>query len=107
MRAFTAVMMIPNAWRLMWQIELGDAALLILAMLSVLTVVLCIAFWGGVSKRWPRARHSLRRLPKGDLLERSLDSCRQFGKEKKFLVQTVAVSFVLNTVWVLQIIVLG
>jgi len=49
----------------------------------------------------------LRRLPKGELLERSLDSCRQFGKEKAFLAKAVALSLVLNVIWVLQISVLG
>jgi hypothetical protein len=36
-----------------------------------------------------------------------LDSCRQFGKHKRFLLKTVAVSVVINTVWVLQIMVLA
>jgi hypothetical protein len=70
-------------------------------------VVLGLAFWGGVSKRYPRARHQLRRLPKGDLLERALDSCRQFGKQKTFLLKTIAVSLGLNVLWVLQVMVLG
>jgi len=49
----------------------------------------------------------LRRLPKGDLLERALDSCRQFGKQKTFLFKTVCISLALNVVWVLQVMVLG
>jgi hypothetical protein len=76
-------------------------------MLAGVTVVLGIAFWGGVSKGFPRARDYLRRLPKGDVLERALDSCRQFGKQKSFLLKTVAISLLVNVVWVVQIIVLG
>jgi hypothetical protein len=49
----------------------------------------------------------LRRLPRGELLERSLDSCRQFGKEKGFLLKAIVLSLVLNIIWVLQISVLG
>lgn len=56
-------------------------SLIILGMFVALSIVLAIAFWGGVSKRFPRARHLLRRLPKGETLERSLDSCREFGKK--------------------------
>ena len=82
-------------------------ALAILVMLAALSVVLSLAFWGGVSKRFPRARHYLRRLPKGDILERSLDSCRQFGKHQGFLAKAIALSLLVNVVWVLQIYVLG
>jgi uncharacterized membrane protein YbhN (UPF0104 family) len=66
-----------------------------------------LAFWGGISKGLPRAREYLRRLPKGDVLERAVNSCRQFGKQKSFLLKTVALSWVVNVLWVGQIIVLG
>jgi len=62
---------------------------------------------GGVSKGVPRAREFLRRLPKGPLLERALDSCRQFGKQKSFLLKTITLSLLVNIVFVAQIIVLG
>jgi glycosyltransferase 2 family protein len=104
---FAGVMMLPNWQMFMLHKEFAVPALLILAMLAVLNIVLSLAFWGGISKRFPRARHFLRRLPKGELLERSLDSCRQIGKEKVFLVKAVALSLVLNIIWVLQISVLG
>jgi hypothetical protein len=107
MLLFAGVMMIPNLRMLMHHRELAAPSLVIVAMLVALSVVLSLAFWGGVSKRFPRARHYLRRLPKGALLERSLDSCRQFGKEKVFLTKAVALSLVLNVIWVLQISVLG
>jgi glycosyltransferase 2 family protein len=107
MLLFAGVMMLPNWQMLKRHGELAAPALVILAMLGVLSVVLSVAFWGGVSKRFPRARHYLLQLPKGELLERSLDSCRQFGKEKTFLAKAVALSLISNIVLVLQISVLG
>jgi len=107
MLLFAGLMMMPNLSLLMHHGELAAPAVVILAMLVALTLVLGVAFWGGVTKRFPGARHWLRRLPKGELLERSLDSCRQFGKEKAFLAKAVALSLVLNVIWVLQISVLG
>src|SRR5580658_7504642 len=107
MLLFAGVMMIPNYAMLRKSREVGLPALVILAMLGGLTVVLGVAFWGGVSKGFPRARERLRRLPKGELLERSLDSCRQFGKQKSFLLKTVAISLLVNIIFVLQISILG
>jgi uncharacterized protein (TIRG00374 family) len=107
MLLFASLMMLPNLAMLTSRRELEAAALFILAMLVALTIVLVLAFWGGVSKRFPRARHYLRRLPKGVLLERSLDSCRKFGDEKIFLAKAVAFSLAVNIVMVLQIAVLG
>ena len=107
MLLFGGVMMIPNYALLARHPALGGFALLVLAMLAGCTIVLGIAFWGGVSKRFPKARVYLRKMPKGDVLERSLDSCRQFGKQKGFLGRTIGISVALNIVWVLQIMVLG
>jgi uncharacterized protein (TIRG00374 family) len=107
MLLFAGVMMIPNYEMLRASRDVGVPALIILAMLGGLTVVLGLAFWGGVSKGFPRAREYLRRLPKGELLERSLDSCRQFGKQKSFLLKTVAISLLVNVIFVAQISVLG
>jgi len=107
MLLFAGVMMMPNLHMLRQNRELAASALLILAMLVAVSIILILAFWGGVSKRFPRARHALRQLPKGELLERSLDSCRQFGKEKAFLVKAVVLSLILNIFMVLQISVLG
>ena len=49
----------------------------------------------------------VRRLPKGEWLERSLDSCREFGREPFFITRTLALSMLLNTVCVLQVLVLA
>lgn len=82
-------------------------SLLILGMFVALTIVLIIAFWGGVSKKFPRARHYLRRLPKGEMLERSLDSCREFGKKPRLLIDTVCLSLILNLFCVFQVLFLA
>jgi uncharacterized protein (TIRG00374 family) len=107
MLLFAAVMLLPNLEMIRQHKDLIVPALMVLSMLVVLTVILFLAFWGGVSKRFPRARHYLRRLPKAAILERSLDSCRRFGKERVFLVKTVALSLAVNVALVLQIWVLG
>jgi uncharacterized protein (TIRG00374 family) len=104
---FAAVMMIPNFDMVRSHKGVAYPALMILAMLAGSTVVLGIAFWGGVSKRFPHARQFLRRLPKGHHLERSLDSCRCFGAEKGFLAKVVGVSVILNIVWVFQVMTLA
>lgn len=104
---FAAAMMLPNAKLVLDHERLAAAAFLILAMLGVCSAILMIAFWGGISKRWPTARNLFRRLPKGELLERSLDACRQFGQERKFLFQATIISLALNVVCVLQAIALS
>ena len=107
MLLFAGVMMLPNLQMITHHGEFAVPAVVILGMLVALTIVLSLAFWGGVTKRLPRARHYLRRLPKGELLEKSLDSCRAFGKENGFLFKAVALSLVLNVFMVVQIAVLG
>ena len=103
MLLFAGVMMIPNAKLLLGHGGLpAVASAVILAMLAACTVVGLLAFRGGVSKRWSGARAWLRRLPKGEWLERSLDSCRLFGQERFCLSRTLAVSMLLNVVCVFQ-----
>jgi glycosyltransferase 2 family protein len=107
MLLFACLMMIPNYGMLRLSRDVGLPSLIILAMLVGLSLVLGLAFWGGVSKGFPQARSYLRRLPKGEVLERALDSCRQFGQQKSFLLKTIAISLIVNVIWVVQIIVLG
>lgn len=104
---FAAAMMLPNLALLTKYRQLGAPALLILTMLGGASVVLGVAFWGGVSKRFPRARHWLRKFPKAELIERSLDSCRHFGKTKGFMLETLGLSIVVNLACVLQMAVLS
>ena len=103
MLLFAGLMMIPNAKIFLH----GDrvtklSGLLLLGMLAACSVVMVLAFRGGLSLHWPGARTWLRRLPKSDHLERSLDACRQFGSARFFLVRTFAVSMLLNLVCVIQ-----
>jgi hypothetical protein len=107
MLLFAALMMIPNAGLLRRHRQLGLPALFILAMLAGASVVLGVAFWSGLSRRFPRARQWLRKLPKGELLERSLDACRHFGRSRGFLLKTIALSLLVNVACVLQLIVLS
>ena len=107
MLLFACIMMLPNLTLLFLQPQLRSVAMLILVMSAGCTVVLILAFWGGLSKRWPGAWAWLRRLPKGEWLERSLDSCRQFGKERFFVPRTLALSMLLNALCVLQVMTLA
>jgi uncharacterized protein (TIRG00374 family) len=66
------------------------------------TVVLGMAFWGGISRRWSGARAWLRRMPKGTWLESTLDSCRQFGRSRGFVLKSLAISMLLNLACVAQ-----
>ena len=89
----------------------GDLAFLgiftVVAMTLAASGFVFLAFRGGVSKRWSGARDLLRRLPKADMIERSLDSCRAFGRERGFLSRTLALSMLLNLLCVLQFFVLA
>ena len=103
MLLFAAIMMVPNIPRLLHHERLRALALLILGMLAGCTIVAGLAFRGGVSRRWSGARDWLRRLPKGEWLERLLDSSRDFGREHRFVTRTIGVSMILNAVCVLQV----
>ena len=107
MLLFAGAMMLPNLSLLAHHRRLAILALVILAMLGTCSLVLGVAFWGGVSRRFPRARMLLRRLPRADSLERAVEACRQFGKGKRFLLETLALSMILNAVCVLQLFVIS
>ncbi len=107
MLLFAGLMMFPNAQLLLRHRRLDVVVVLILGMLAASTVLLILAFWGGVSRRFPRARAWLRSMPKGELLERSLDSCRQFGRHWPFLLKATGLSLFVNLVVVLQWVVLA
>ncbi|MBA4148327.1 MAG: flippase-like domain-containing protein [Verrucomicrobia bacterium] len=104
---FAAVMMLPNLGLLMKYDRFGAAALLILGMFGGCSILLTLAFWGGVSKLWPAARRYLRKIPKAEIFERSLDACRQFGPHKSFLWKSFVLSMALNAIVVLQVIALA
>ena len=83
------------------------ATAMLLGMTVLATGFVFLAFRGGVSKRWSGARVWLRKLPKGDALERSLESCRLFGQQRGFFTRALALSMLLNFLCVLQFWVLG
>lgn len=103
MLLFAGIMMTFNIDLLLKHERLQALALLILGMLAVATLLVGLAFRGGVSRAWSGAREWLRRLPKGEWLERLLESCRHFGREPLFLTRTTLISMLLNAVCVLQV----
>jgi len=113
MLLFAGIMMIPNVSLLKDLMKRSDrmetlgVILVILGMLAASTIILFLGFWGGVSKRFPRARVLLRRMPKGDMIERSIDACRYFGKKPALLLRCLVLSLIVNVIVVLQFAVLG
>jgi glycosyltransferase 2 family protein len=107
MLLFACLMMLPNHRLLFAHASLRSVCVLIIGMAIGCSALVAIAFWGGVSKGWSGAREWLRRLPKGEWLERSLDSCRQFGRSRLFLTRTLLFSMFLNVVCVLQVMTLA
>jgi glycosyltransferase 2 family protein len=79
---------------------------LILAMTGGCAVFIFISFWGGVSKGIPGARDWLRRLPKGEMLERSIEAFREFGRDKTFILRVLPISMLSNLVCILHFLVL-
>ncbi len=107
MLLFACLMMLPNLALLFNHERLAAIAWLIVAMFLACGLLVYLAFWGGLSRGWPAARARFRKLPKGEMLERSLDSCRQFGQHKAFLAQAGMISMALNALCVLQVVTLA
>jgi uncharacterized protein (TIRG00374 family) len=103
MLLFACLMMLPNYSLLAAHRRLAALAMFILLMMLGCGVVIVLSLWGGLSRRWPEARDWLKRLPKGDLLERALEACRHFGRDWRFLAKMLAVSMALNVCCVLHI----
>lgn len=103
MLLFAAIMMLPNISLIASHNTFRAVAFFVLSMTIACTVIVGLAFWGGVSKRWPGARAWLRKLPKGVYLEKSLDSCREFGQHPMFVPKSLAISMLLNTLTVIQV----
>jgi len=107
MLLFAVLMMLPNLTLLTQHRRLAALAWLVILMMAACGAVVGLSFWGGVSKTVPKARVWLRRLPRGELLERALEACRQFGRERFFLARMLGLSMILNVCCVLQILVLA
>lgn len=103
MLVFAGLMMLPNLDLLSRHPSLAALAWFIVLMMAGCAGVLTLSFWGGLSRSWPTARLWLRKLPRGDLAERALDTARQFGKRPLFLLRMFVLSMILNVFCVLQI----
>jgi len=103
MLLFAVLMMVPNLTLLFTHRRLGAIAGFILLMAAAGGVVVWLAFWGGLSRRLPRAREWLRKIPKGELVEQSLAACREFGRQPGFLLRAMGLSMALNLACVLQV----
>lgn len=100
---FTMVAMAANLPLLRADPLFSKLAVAITVMFVGCAVVLFLALRGGVSKGLPQAREWLRRLPKGDFLERLRDSLKPFGNDRTFLVKSFSVSLLLCGVCVLHV----
>jgi hypothetical protein len=89
-------------WRIIYNEPMVSASAILAVMAVLSSGFVFLAFRGGVSKRWTGARLWLRRLPKGDWIERSLESCREFGRQRGFVSKTLALSMLLNLICVIQ-----
>lgn len=103
MLGFAVLMMVPNGELLTRHPRLSVLALLTLGLLGGLLVLGGLSFQGGLSRFWPGARDWLRRLPKGQTLERALEAMRRLGRQRGVLARAVAISMGLNLACVLQI----
>lgn len=102
MLLMASAMMAPNWSLLQSHHKLRMLVWLILAMTAGCAGFLVLSFWGGVSTRFPNARKWLRRLPKADFLEKSIEAFREFGRDRTFLLRILPVSMLLNAVCVLH-----
>ena len=107
MLLFACLMMLPNLRLLTEHRRLAALAWLVVMMMAGCGTLVVLSLWGGLSRTWPGARARLRRIPKGELLERALEACRQFGRDRLFLTWMVVISMVLNVCCVLQIMALA
>jgi glycosyltransferase 2 family protein len=106
MLLFGGLMVAPNL-ALLLRPGLRTVVTVLLAMLAAASFFAFLAFRGGVSRAWSGARHWLLRLPKGEWLSQTLDSCRVFGQTRWFVARTLGLSMVVNVLMVLQFIILA
>ena len=107
MLALSCIMMAPNWQLIMSHRPLRLMAMFVIAMSMGCAGVFALAFWSGVSKGVPKARLWLAKMPKGELLLRSLDASRLYGKHPGQLLQAFAVSMASNVVAILHFVVLA
>ena len=94
---FACIMLPPN-WSLVGDIKIRAVIGLMIAMTAGCALVMFLFFRGGVSKRFPKAREYLKRLPKGEVLERSLEAFREFGRNRRFWWEIIPVAILGNVI---------
>jgi uncharacterized membrane protein YbhN (UPF0104 family) len=94
--------MLPPNWSLVADIKIRAVIGLMIAMTAGCAVVMFLFFRGGVSKRFPKAREYLKRLPKGEMLERSLEAFREFGRNRRFWLEVIPICILSNIIIVLH-----
>src|SRR4029453_3019072 len=103
MLLFACLMMLPNISLVLAHRRLAALPVFIFLMMFGCGIMVVLSLWGGLSRQWPQARAWLKRLPKGDLIERALEACRHFGRDWVFLTKVFGISMALNVCCVLQI----
>ena len=108
MLLFAALMMIPNASLLSAPPRTGRARLDDSLMLGGASVVLGVAFWSGLSRRFPRARHLLAQTAQGRIAG-TLPGCLPPFRHEPGIPppKTLGLSLLVNLACVLQMIVLS
>jgi glycosyltransferase 2 family protein len=106
MLVFGGLMILPN-YRLLLGPGLRTVVAILVATLVAASLFVFLAFRGGLSRAWTGARGWLLRLPKGDWLQRALDSCRVFGRTPWFVTRTLSLSMLVNILMVAQFYVLA
>lgn len=98
----SVVMVLPNLNWVLSHRGTKAAVFLLFMMFAGCAALVFLAFQGGVSKFFPGARQILRKLPFGELLETSIDSCRELGRQKLMLFYAFLLSMLLNVFCVFQ-----
>ena len=75
---------------------------LVLVMTGGCAVFIFLSFWGGVSKGFPQIRVWLAKLPKWEMIERSIAAFREFGRDKLFFLRVLPVSMLANVVCIVH-----
>ena len=107
MLLFAGIAMTVNSRLVTQHDSLASISLAVLGMLGACGVMVGIAFWGGITSRFPRANAWISRLPMGQGLLKSLEACRHYGSHAGFLVWSMISSMVLNFACVMQVWVLS
>ena len=101
---FACAMMPMNIKLLKSDATFRNTSLFVLAMSAAGFVATFLAFRGGMSMGFSsKAREWIRKLPKGDMLEKLRDAFLVFGKHKTALFQTVLLSLFIHFVAILHV----